>query len=291
MKPGRFVYHRPHGIADAVELLDALGDDVRVIAGGQSLLAMMNFRLARPSHLVDIGRISALHGMAPTSRGLRIGALTTHYEVETSRELAFDRDFAVLRDAMQWIGHLPIRTRGTVGGSLAHADATAEWCLLAVLLDAEITVTGPSGDRTINASDFFEGYYTTALKPAEVVTAVLFPRAAPHASLQEFAERRGDFAVAAVAVDLFVVDGAVTGGAVAIAGVHPAPTRVSAAEQLLVEQPRGLDDSFADVAGAVVDSLEPLRAGQDRELRYRKRLVGALTERACLAAARAGDER
>lgn len=288
MKPARFLYHRPQAVAEAVELLGAHGDEASVLAGGQSLLAMMNFRLARPSHLVDIGRIEALRGLEISDAGLHIGALTTHYDVEFFRSPAFDRDFAVLRDAMQWVGHLPIRTRGTVGGSIAHADPTAEWCLLAVLLDAEITATGPSGDRTIAAADFLLGYYTTALEPGEIVTGVVFPHPAPHAALVEFAERHGDFAVAAVAVDLTVVGGEITAGAVALAGAHPVPTRVHAAERVLAERPRSVDDGFADVAAAVVDFLDVPESSSSADELYRVRLVRALTERACRAAALAG---
>lgn len=288
MKPARFLYHRPQSVAEALELLGTHGDEASVLAGGQSLLAMMNFRLARPSHLVDIGRIDALRGLEISDAGLRIGALTTHFDVEHSHAPAFDRDFAILRDAMQWVGHLPIRTRGTVGGSIAHADATAEWCLLAVLLDAEVTATGPSGDRTIAAADFLLGYYTTALEPGEIVTGLVFPHPAPHAALVEFADRHGDFAVAAVAVDLTVVGDEITAGAVALAGTHPVPTRVPAAERLLAERPRGVDEDFTDIANAVAESLNSPESGSGAEERYQERLVRALTERACRAAAVAG---
>lgn len=288
MKPARFEYHRPYDINEAVDLLSSHADDASVLAGGQSLLAMMNFRLARPSHLIDIGRIDGLRPLETADRELRIGALTTHYDVETSRDPAFDRDFAVLKDSMRWIGHLPIRTRGTVGGSLAHADATAEWSLLAILLDAKITTTGPSGNRTIAAADFLQGYYTTTLLPGEIVTAVVFPRPAPYAAMIEFAERRGDFAIAAVAVDLAVADDQVVGGAVALAGWSAVPTRVPAAERLLVEQPRGLDEGFTDVAEVVVDSLGSPPSGSSGDERYRRRLIRTLTERACVGAAQAG---
>lgn len=199
MKPAAFTYHRARSVAGAVALLGELGDDAKLIAGGQSLVAMMNFRLARPEHLVDIARVPGLDHIARDGDTLRIGALVTHHRVETAE---LGRDFAVLTRAMRWIGHLPIRTRGTVGGSLAHADATAEWCLLAVLLDASVEVAGPGGRRRIAAADFFRGIFTTALEPDEMVVEIVFPRPAPRAALTEYAERRGDFATVAAAVDL-----------------------------------------------------------------------------------------
>ncbi len=213
MKPAAFTYHRARSVAGAVELLVELGDDAKLIAGGQSLVAMMNFRLARPEHLIDIARVPGLDHITRDGDMLRIGALTTHHAVEAAE---LGRDFAVLSRAMGWIGHLPIRTRGTIGGSLAHADATAEWCLLAVLLEASIEVEGPSGRRSIAAEDFFLGLFTTALEPDEMVVEIVFPRPAPRAALTEYAERRGDFAIVAAAVDLDT-------DRVVLGGVGPVP--------------------------------------------------------------------
>jgi len=137
--------------------------------------------------------------------------------------------FTLLRDAMAWVGHLPIRTRGTVGGSLAHGDATAEWCLLAVLLDAEIVVRGPRGMRAIAAGELFHGFYTTALAPDEMIVEVVFPRPAPHSALVEFAERRGDFAIVSAAVDLDLDDGFDRGGFDRVASTTTGPGRRCAA--------------------------------------------------------------
>uniref|UniRef100_UPI000DE360FD FAD binding domain-containing protein n=1 Tax=Nonomuraea lactucae TaxID=2249762 RepID=UPI000DE360FD len=200
MKPAPFTYHRARDVAGAVSLLAELGEDAKYIAGGQSLVAMMNFRLARPAHLVDLGGLRGeLAYVSEEDGALRVGALTTHHQVENA---PLGPDFAVLRDAMGWIGHLPIRTRGTVGGSLAHGDATAEWCLLAVLLGAEVVVRGTAGVRSVPAEEMFLGFFATALAPEEMITEVVFPRPAPHAALTEHAERRGDFATVAAAVDL-----------------------------------------------------------------------------------------
>src|SRR5690606_30455064 len=140
-------------------------------------------------------------------QALRIGALTTHHAVENATAPEITASFGVLPRAATWIGHYPIRTRGTVGGSLAPADSTAEWCLLAVLLDADIVVDGGRGRRTIPASEFFHGFLTTALEPDEMVVELVFPRPAPHAALTEFAQRKGDFAIVAAAVDLRVEAG------------------------------------------------------------------------------------
>lgn len=196
MKPASFEFHRARSRAGAVELLTELADgDPRIIAGGQSLVAMMNFRLARPGHLVDITGIDDMTGIEVDGDRLRIGALTTHRTVEKA-------GLGVLSAAMRWVGHLPIRTRGTVGGSIAHADATAEWCMLAVLLDARIRVLGPAGSREIAAGEFFHGPFWTALEPDELIVEIVFPWPLPPAALTEYADRKGDFALVAAAVDL-----------------------------------------------------------------------------------------
>lgn len=179
MKPAPFQYHRARDVDGASRLLAELGDDAKVIAGGQSLVAMMNYRLARPRHLVDIGGLRELDRMhRDADGGLRVGALTTHHTVERDPAGVLGAGFEVLRKTMTWIGHLPIRTRGTVGGSMAHGDATAEWCLLAMTLGAEFVARGPQGERVIPAGDFFLGYYTTALDPDEILVEIVFP--VPH---------------------------------------------------------------------------------------------------------------
>ncbi|MGI5130978.1 FAD binding domain-containing protein [Pseudonocardia sp. CA-107938] len=217
MKPAAFDYHRARSRAGAVALLAELADEEpKIIAGGQSLVAMMNFRLARPGHLVDITGIDDLAGIAHDGAGLRLGALTTHRTVEKA-------GLGVLSDAMRWVGHLPIRTRGTVGGSIAHADATAEWCLLATLLDARVRVLGPSGTREIAAGEFFLGPFWTALEPDELIVEIAFPWPLPRAALTEYADRRGDFALVAAAVD-------VDRGRTVLGGVAPVPLLVESVD-------------------------------------------------------------
>lgn len=286
MKPAPFTYHRARDLDGAVRLLAELADaggEPKAVAGGQSLVAMMNFRLARPDHLVDIAGLDGLRGLRHEPDGaLRIGALTTHHEVETAPPAVLGPGHAVLRDAMRWVGHLPIRTRGTVGGSLAHADATAEWCLLAVLLDAVLVVHGPGGERRIEARDFFQGYYTTALDPDELLTEAVFPRPAPHAALTEFAQRHGDFAAVAAAVDLDVApDGrTVRGGRVALGGVAELPVRVPEAEAVLAEGGAAGGGLFAACASAAAAAIDP-PGDANGGTEYRRGLTRTLVARAC----------
>lgn len=276
MKPAPFAYHRAFDVRGAVDLLVQLGDDAKLIAGGQSLVAMMNFRLARPAALIDLGKVDGLRYIRRDGGALRIGALTTHHAVELSREL--DHGFSLLPRAARWIGHYPIRTRGTVGGSIAHADPTAEWCVLAVLLDAEIVAEGRGGRRTIPARQFFKGYFTTALSPDEVIVEVVFPRPAPNAALTEFARRQGDFAIVAAAVSVDRSGDTCRSARVALGGVDATPIRVAEAERVLAGGRLGpeLFDEAADIAAR---SIEP---GSDAHgsASYRRTLTRTLVTRA-----------
>ncbi|OZD60976.1 FAD binding domain-containing protein [Rhodococcus sp. 06-1460-1B] len=272
MKPAQFDYHRARDVSGAVRLLAELGEDAKLIAGGQSLVAMMNFRLARPGHLVDVGGLNILRYIRRESDGLHIGALTTHHDVESGD---VGTDFAVLRDAMRWVGHYPIRTRGTVGGSIAHADATAEWCLLAMLLDARIVVESVRGRRTVEADSFFFGYYSTDLAFDEMIVEIVFPNPAPHSAVTEYAERQGDFAIVGAAVSLDLDGVAVVGGRVALAGVGATPMRSPAGEAALVA-----GGTFADCADAAAEALELEDEGMFTA-EYRRTLVRTLVAEAC----------
>jgi carbon-monoxide dehydrogenase medium subunit len=284
MKPAAFTYHRARDVEGATRLLAELGDEAKLLAGGQSLIAMMNFRLARPRHLIDIGNLRTADGLVGLRRegdALRVGSLTTHHEVERAADDELGSGFRLLRESMAWIGHLPIRTRGTVGGSLAHGDATAEWCLLAVLLDAELIAQGPGGRRSIPAAEFFHGFFTTALEPDEMLVEIVFPRPAPCAALTEFAERRGDFAVVSAAADLDrASDGTVTGGRIALGGVSTVPVRVPEAEAVLAAggpPGPGLFEACAEAAAAAVDPPDD----SNGSARYRRVLTRTLVRRAC----------
>ena len=234
MKPPAFDYIAADSIAMAVAALAQAGDDAKIIAGGQSLVPMLNFRMLRPSILVDINRIAGLDVIAETSEAIRVGALTRHYQLETSPLIA--RHLPVLSSAMTHVAHLAIRNRGTIGGSLAHADPAAELPMMALLLDAELRIASAAGERTVAARDFFLGALTVDLAVSEIVTEVVLPKLPPRTGwgFEEVARRHGDFALAAVAATLTVSDGAIEQARIALTGVGPTALRAAEAEGLLI---------------------------------------------------------
>ena len=286
MKPAPFAYHRAHSVAEAVALLAELGEEAKILAGGLSLVPMMNFRLARPTALVDVSRIDGLSYLRADAAGLRIGALTTHRRVETSRDPAVLTGFGVLPRSARWIGHYPIRSRGTFGGSIAHADPASEWCLLAVLLAALIVLTGPDGQRTVPAADFFEGYYSTAAAPDEMITEIRFAEPAERAVLTEFAPRQGDFAVVAAAVSVDIADGVCRSGRVVLGGVGPLPVEVNA--DPLSGQPatRATWQAMGEHAAGQIDPPDDAHG----DAGFRRRLTATLVSRALAEASQPGDE-
>ena len=292
MKPAPFAYHRAHSVAEAVELLAELGDEAKILAGGLSLVPMMNFRLARPTALVDVSRITGLSYLradppGPDGRqGLRIGALTTHRAVEISRDPAVLTGFCVLPRSARWIGHYPIRSRGTFGGSIAHADPASEWCLLAVLLQARIVLTGPDGQRTVPAAEFFQGYYSTAAGPGEMITEIWFPEPPKCAVLTEFAQRQGDFAVVAAAVSADIADGVCRAGRVVLGGVGPLPVEVNA--DPLDGQPATGDtwQAMGEHAARQIDPPEDTHG----DAGFRRRLTATLVARALAEASQRSGE-
>jgi len=290
VKPAPFAYHRAHSVGEAVRLLAELGDEAKILAGGLSLVPMMNFRLARPAALVDVTRIAGLSYLRADRDGLRIGALTTHRAVETSRDPAVLAGFGVLPRSARWIGHYPIRSRGTFGGSVAHADPASEWCLLAVLLGARVVLAGPDGQRTVPAAEFFHGYYTTAARPDEMITELYFPRPAPQAMLTEFAQRQGDFAVVAAAVSVDVEDGACRSGRVVLGGVGPLPAQIDAG--VLSGQPATTETwrAMGEHAAGQIDPPDDTHGSTE----YRRRLAATLVARALAQASlpvQAGQDR
>ena len=285
MKPASFAYHRAASVGEAFELLAREGEDAKVIAGGQSLVPLMAFRLARPSALIDINRIADLRYVRRDGDALRIGALATHRDIEINAEPGVLEGYSILPRAARFIGHYPIRTRGTFGGSIAHADPTSEWCMLALLLDAEIVVAGPQGTRTVAASDFFLGVFTTALGADEIVTEVRFPEPAPRSAIVEFARRQGDFAVVAVATALEMEDGRVRSARIALAGVSDAPVRAREAEAMLAGA-APTDEAFDEAGRAAAAGLRP-PSDIHGSSEYRKELAAALVRRALGDAVRA----
>jgi aerobic carbon-monoxide dehydrogenase medium subunit len=276
VKPAAFTYHRAYDVTETITLLGELGPDAKILAGGQSLVAMMNFRLARPSALVDITRVSGLDYLRQDAQGLRIGALTTHRTVEKAK---LD-GYGVLSKAARWIGHYPIRCRGTFGGSIAHGDSTAEWCVLAVLLDAVIVLRGPRGQREVPAAEFFHGFFMTATEPDEMVVEIRFPEPAPHAALTEFSQRKGDFAVVAAAARLDLADGVVVGSKIVLGGVGEKPVTV---ETDLAGQSAN-EETWRAAGEVAAAQVNPPSDGHGSS-EYRKKLAATLVARALAEAA------
>ena len=287
MKPAPFAYHRAHSVGEAVALLAELGDEAKILAGGLSLVPMMNFRLARPAALVDVTRIEGLSYLRADGDGLSVGALTTHRAVETSRDAAVHNGFGVLPRSAGWIGHYPIRSRGTFGGSIAHADPASEWCLLAVLLGAQIMLIGPEGRREIPAAEFFQGYYTTAASSEEMITEVRFPRPEPNAVLTEFAPRQGDFAIVAAAVTVDIDGGVCRSGRVVLGGVGPQPVPVAA--DALMGQPADPKtwQAMGEHAASQIDPPDDIHGSSE----YRRRLTTTLVSRALAEAGERSQRR
>jgi carbon-monoxide dehydrogenase medium subunit len=284
VKPAAFEYRRATTVEDAVDQLTELGDEAKLLAGGQSLVPMMNFRLVRPSALVDVAGITDLQYLEPQDgRGLKIGALTPHRWVEEMEDPELLEGFSILKRAARWVGHYPIRTLGTFGGSIAHGDPSAEWCMLAALLDAEILAVGPGGERVIPASDFFHGFFMTALEPDEMIVEVRFPQPAPNAALQEFARRAGDYAIVAAAVTLDVDDGMCRSARVVLGGVADVPLRASEAERVLegAEIGREAFEEAGQEAAKVVDPPSDVQGTSE----YRRDLSAVMVRRALEEAA------
>lgn len=252
MKPAPFEYHRPHSLDEAVKLLAELGDEGRPLAGGQSLVPMMNMRAARPEHLVDLNDLAELNFIRETDGAVEIGALTRHSAVEVSELLM--RLCAILPPVVGTIGHGAIRERGTLGGSLSLADPAAQWPLLAVLLDARIDLASQTGRRSVAAGAFFTGVFATAAETAELVVSAAFPRLAAGEGwgYRGFTRRHGDFTVVAAAVTVSLdAAGQIGTLRLALSGVGDRPVRLDA----LTDRFRGrsLDPAEfgRDVAAAV----------------------------------------
>jgi carbon-monoxide dehydrogenase medium subunit len=282
MKPSAFDYVVADSIDMAVQSLAAAGGDAKIIAGGQSLVPMLNFRLLRPAVLIDINRIAGLAFIEEAGNAIRVGALTRHFALETSPVIA--RHLPVLGCAMTYVAHLAIRNRGTIGGSLSHADPAAELPMMAMLLGAEIHIASASGKRTVAARDFFLDTMTVDLDSGDLVTEIVLPKLPANTGwgFEEVSRRSGDFALAAVAATLTVEDGAITQARIALNGVGPTPLRAAEAEALLTG--RALEP---DLCGRAIDAVRAaiapetdLHASSD----YRRHLAGVLAERALTAA-------
>ena len=259
MKAAAFDYHRPASVDAAVGMLAELGDEAKVLAGGQSLVPVMAMRLGRPEHIVDVNRVAELEGVARSDGTLRVGALTRHRALERDEDIA---DAApLLARAAPYIGHVQIRNRGTLGGSLAHADPAAELPAVAVALDAGIEVRSARGTRRIPAGEFFVSAFMTALEPDELVTALHVPVWGPGSgfAVAELARRHGDFAIAGAACGVQLRDGRITRAAVGLFGMGGVPVRARTAEEALT----GASVGEVDLDGLARDAVAPLRPTSD----------------------------
>ncbi len=284
MKPPRFQYCAPRMLDEALALLDQYGGEVKVLAGGQSLIPLLNMRLAGPAYLVDINHISELHYIEPEDGYLAIGATTRQCQVE--RSALVQQQHPLLIEVVRHIGHMQIRNRGTIVGSIAHADPAAELPALLTCLNGEVLAQSTHGERVIKAEEFFTGYLTTGLEPGEMLTEVRFPWIPPQAgwAFMEFARRSGDYAlVGAAAVVIPTLDDRCMSAHVVYLGVSGSPVRSRDVEQVLTDTT--LDeqtlDAAAEVARSVVtDDMDDVHA----TVEYRRTLAAQLTKRVLKAA-------
>jgi carbon-monoxide dehydrogenase medium subunit len=283
MKPPRFAYYDPETVAEAVQLKSRFETDALVLAGGQSLMPMLNTRLARPEVLIDINRIAPLQDLQVGPTHLEFGALVRQHRLESDPVVA--RNVPLLAAVTHYIGHVENRHRGTVGGSLAHADSAAELPTAAITLDAEMVIEGPAGRRVEAAADFFAGWMTTTVAPDELLVAVRFPITPADAGwgFVEVARREGDFALSAAAAQLRLDEaGRVSQIAIGVASITDRPVRASGTEaQLLGQVPT--PEAVAAAARAVEDQVT---ASDDMHAThtYRRHLAATVTQRAVLAA-------
>ena len=287
MKPAKFDYHDPTSVDEALGLMAQFGDQARPLAGGQSLVPLMNFRLIRPAHLIDLNGVNELSYLRADDAALRIGATTRQRELERSPEVA--KRWPLLRDAAAFIGHIQIRNRGTVGGSLAHAFPSAELPVAMVTLDASFILRSTGNQRTVRAEDFFLSYMTTVIEPRELLVEISVPSLLTNAgwSYQEVSRRHGDFALAGAAAVLALdANGFIHHARLTLTGTTPIRVR-KVEESLLGERPS--EALFGDAARRATENLE-----QDSDIHasaeYRRGACAALARRALMQAAQRAAE-
>jgi carbon-monoxide dehydrogenase medium subunit len=284
MKLPPFDYACPATISEAVQLLASRDGDAKALAGGQSLVPMLAFRLAQPALLVDLRKLADLRGIRISDNGVTLGAMVRWREIEDDERLASAHP--LLQAAISHVAHYQIRNRGTVGGSIAHADPAAEMPGIAMTCDAEIAVVGTSGARVIQAADFFQGALTTALTSDEIITEIRLPAWPKRRrwGFQEFARRRGDFAMAAAAVFYDQDDsGKATNAHVGVIGVADRPLRLPAVEDVI--NGRTIDEATIAAADAATSASVDPQDDIHASAAYRRSLVGTMVERALKHAA------
>lgn len=282
MKNPPFNYHRPESLDETLALLAEHGDEAKILAGGQSLLPVMALRLGRPEHLIDIGALPGLDSIT-VDNGVSLGALVRHAQAEKSPEIA--EHAPLVAAAMPHVGHRAIRNRGTVVGSIAHADAAAEMPAVCLATNAQMTLSSTGGTRVVTAADFFQGYFATALKPNEMLTTVEFPAWSPTAggTVVEVSRRHGDYAMVGLACAIDAPEGVIANAALAFFGVASTAVRVPEAEAVLVGNPPS-EEAFSAAARIVSEILEP-----DSDIHatasYRRHIAGVLTRKGLAEAA------
>jgi carbon-monoxide dehydrogenase medium subunit len=287
VKPAPFDYHAPASVADVVALLGEHGDDAKVLAGGQSLVPMLALRLTRFEHIIDVNRVAELKGVERTNGTLTVKAGTRQAAVE--HDAAAGAAVPLLAEAIPLIGHFQIRNRGTVGGSIAHADPASELPAVALALDAELEIAGKSGSRKVAASDFFLGTWTTAVGEDEILSAVHFPVWDGNSgfAVEELARRSGDFALAGVVAGVQVDgSGTVTKSAISCLGMAPTPVRARSAEAALTGTNPSADD-LLEIARLAVGDTSPtadVHASAEYRLHVGAHLVARALDRALGAA-------
>jgi CO/xanthine dehydrogenase FAD-binding subunit len=278
MKPPSFDYHAPENAAEAIELLGRYRADARLLAGGQSLVPLLNFRLSAPAVIVDLNRAADLAYIAEENGRVRLGAMARQRAIEFSPVVK--SRLPLLAEATRWVGHLPTRTRGTLGGSLAHADPAAEYPAVVVALDAELVIRGPASERVVSAAEFFVDFMTTALQPGEMLIEVRMLAQAPNCgwAFEEFSRRDGDFAIVGIAAMVAVDRDRCSSARLAACGVGPTVMRLRAAEKILEQG--GLHDGYIDDAASNAAELVDPGADLHASAEYRRHLTRVLTRRA-----------
>ncbi len=278
MKPVSFKYFAPRTVDDALDLLAMHGEEGKILAGGQSLVPAMNFRLARPASLIDINRIDALDYVREEGGELRIGALARHTRFEapvTGGALS-----AFLPRVARHIGHLPIRYRGTFCGSMAHADPASEWCLLVATLDAELVIVSRRGQRSVRPNEYFVGALSTTLEPDELLTEIRLSLLDDEwrTGFAEFSRRAGDYALAMCAAFLRFEDGHIVEARIGVGGATDRPSRIAAAEAVLTgtDGGPGIVREAGKIAAETIEPLEDIQASRE----FRRNLVRAMVGRA-----------
>jgi CO/xanthine dehydrogenase FAD-binding subunit len=283
MKPSAFEYFAPTTVNEAIALLEKYEDEAKILAGGQSLVPIMNFRLGRPEVLIDINKIKELDHIKEEGGDLLIGALTRERDLELSPLV--QEKCPILAEAVSFVGHVPIRNRGTFGGSLVHADPSSELPTVICCLGGEMKVVGPSGERTLEPEAFFLTYLTTSLEPSEILVEVRIPTLPQNTgwSFVELSRRSGDFAIVGVATLLFMEDGGVCKEArIALGGVAPTPIRAEEAEALLSGQV--ITDELIEKAGKEAAEATEAEPDYHATAEYREEMARIFVQRGLLEA-------